>query len=169
MLGTYDNFPKAVHEIASFSASTSQKRLQKAIVEAFFRLNNEAIGLDEVAPPSIPNCKTIFELGVADGSDFNYVDGEERERLVKTIEKRPFSIIDFLCIIRYYRVQNETRKPLKFDYYMLRFSFDKDSTELQIFHEKGLMYVSPKDIPEFVENRINAEFSKKTVKTAKSS
>jgi hypothetical protein len=47
---------------------------------------------------------------------------------------------------------------------MLRFLFSKKLAQMQIFHEKGLMHVSPKDLPQFITSIINAEFAKKALK-----
>jgi hypothetical protein len=165
MLGFYNNFPRTVHKTVRFVTSVSEKRLQKALVETLHKLNNGTFSLEEVATPSVPQCKVIFEFGVAEGDDFNYLDEEERNRLLKLVEKKPFSAMDFLCVIRYYRLRNETRTPLKFDYYMLRFSFNKKTGQMRVFHEKGLMYVSHKDLPYFIVDKINAQFCRKVLKT----
>lgn len=166
MLGVYNNFPKAVHNIVDFASSVSNKRLQSALVQAFYKLNSETLTLEEVAAPSIPQCTAMFEFGIAEDTDFNYLDSEEKDKLLKAMEKKPFALIDFFCIMRYRKMQAEKKTPLKSDYYMLRFQFDKELTQMQIFHEKGLMYVSPKDLPEFTIKRINSEFSKKVLKLA---
>jgi hypothetical protein len=166
MLGVYNNFPKAVHNIADFAFSISNKRLQSALVETFYKLNNETLTLEEVATPSIPQCTVTFEFGVAEDTDFNYLDKEEKDKLLKSIRKKPFALIDFLSIVRYRKVKAEKKTPLKSDCYMFRFQFDREAAQMQIFHEKGLMYVSPKDLPEFTIKRINSEFSKKVLKLA---
>jgi hypothetical protein len=164
MLGFYNNFPRGVHKIVRFVTSISEKTLQKALVETFHKLNSGTFSLEEVATPSVPQCMVIFEFGVAEGDDFNYLDEEERSRLLKVIGKKPFSTMDFLCAIRYYKLRNETRTPLKFDYYMLRFSFNKKTAQMRVFHEKGLMYVSHKDLPYFIADKINAQFCRRVLR-----
>jgi hypothetical protein len=159
MLGLYSNFPTSVQKTVRFLASVSEKSLQKAFVEAFYKLNKETFSLEEVATPSIPQCTVNFELGVAEGDDFNYLDDEERDRLLKTIRKKLFSTLDFICIARYCKVRNGTKTVLRSDYYMLRFTFRKKTGRMRVFHEKGLMYVSPKDLPGFLVDRVNAQFS----------
>jgi len=164
MLGFYNNFPKSVHKILRFVTLVLEKSLQKALVEAFYKLNKDTFSLEEVATPSVPQCKVIFEFGVAENDDFNYLDDEERDRLLKAIRKKPFSTMDFVCVIRYYRLRNGTRTPLRFDYYMLRFAFRRKTGRMRVFHEKGLMYVSPKDLPWFIVDKINAQFSRRVLK-----
>jgi len=164
MLGFYDNFPKSVHNIFDFSTSSTIKRLQTAIVEAFCRLNSATLTLEEVATPSIPQCSVKFEFGIAEDKDFNYLDAEEKGKLLEMIRKKPFSILDCLCIVRYYKMKAEKKTTLKSDYYMLRFLFENQLVQIQIFHEKGIMYATPKDLPEFLAGRINAESNKKLLK-----
>ena len=164
MLGKYTNFPKSVHNISDFSTSSTLKRLQTAIVEALWRLNRETLALEEVATPSIPKCTVKFELGMAEDEEFTYLDSEEKDRLLETIKKKPFPILDYFCIIRYHKARIEKKTTLKSDYYMLRFLFENELVQIQIFHEKGLMYTSPKDLPEFLAKRINEEFPRKLLK-----
>ena len=164
MLGVYNNFPKTVHKIAIFAASISEKRLQRALIEVFYKSNNGAFKLEEVSTPSVPQCTVVFEFGIGEEGDFTYLGSEEKDRVLKMIEKKLLPLMDFLCVIRYYKMQSGKKTPLKFDYYMLRFIFNKKTVEMQIFHEKGLMYVSPKDLPEFTADGINAGFSKKVLK-----
>jgi hypothetical protein len=164
MLGFYNNFPKSVHNISDFSTLSTLKRLQTAMVEAFFKLNSENFALEEVTTPSTPECHVTFEFGVAEDKDFNFLNTEEKDRLLKTIQKKPFSILDYFCIVRYYKMKMEKKTTLKSDYYMLRFLFEKEFVQIQIFHEKGLMYATPKDLPEFLAERINSESTKKLLK-----
>jgi hypothetical protein len=164
MLGFYVNFPQNAHKIAVFSTSISNKRLQQALTQTLLKLNNETFSLEQVATPSVPHCKVVFEFGIADENDFDYLDTHEKEKLLKAINKKTFPVMDFLSVIRYYRFEEEKRSRLRFDYYMLRFMFNKNLIEIRVFHEKGPMHVSPEELAEFVVSRINSAFSKKALK-----
>ena len=164
MLGFYTNFPQNIHKAETFSTSILKKKLQQTLVEALFRLNSETPGLEEVAEPSVPNCKVIFEFGVAEDNDFNYLDDEERKRLLTALKKNPFQVLDFLCVIRYRRMIGEKKSRMRFDYYMLRFMFGESLLEVQVSHEKGTRYISPDDLVNLVVNRVNGIFSKKVLK-----
>ncbi len=164
MLGVYDNFPNFVHTMADFSTTIPNKRLQDALVDALYKLNNETLTLEEAATPSIPECRVNFEFGIAEGCEFTYIDDEEKQRIQKIVERKPFFTLDFLCIIRYHKLKNTKKTTLKSDRYIVRFMFYQTMLQIQIFHEKGLMYVSPKDLPEFFARRISAESSKKALK-----
>jgi len=167
MLGLYENFPKTVHKTAFFAASISNKRLQQALIQTFQKINNENFNLEEIANPSVPQCTVILEFGIAEANNFNYLDNEETNKMVKIIQKKPFQVMDFFCALRYYKMQNGKKTPLRFDYYMIRFTFNKDSMEIQIFHERGPRYVSPEDIANFAVNKISETFSKKILKAVK--
>jgi len=165
MLGFYENFPVSVQKTASFITPISSKRLQQTIIRMFNEINSQTFNLEEVADPSVPQCTVIFEFGIAEANNFNYLDDEETERALRVISKKPFQVLDFFCAIRYYKKQNEKKTPLKFDYYMTRFTFNKNSVETQVFHERGPRYISPEDIADFFANKINEKFSKKALKT----
>jgi hypothetical protein len=164
MLGFYTNFPQNIHKAETFSTSISTKKLEQVLVETLYRLNSETLSLEEVASPSIPDCKVIFEVGVAEGNDFNYLDSEERERLLSALNKKLFQVMDFLCVIRYNRMQEKRKTRTKFDYYMLRLMFGEKLTEIQVSHERGMRHTSPDDLIKLLMNRINAAFSKRALK-----
>jgi hypothetical protein len=113
-------------------------------------------------------CAVIFEFGIAEGSDFNYLDDEEVSRVMNNINRKPFPILDFLLVTRYYKTQEQKRRPLRFDYYMLRFIFDRH-VEIRVFHEKGPMRMLPEEISDFVVERINETVSKRILKPLEAS
>jgi len=167
MLGLYENFPKTIHKTASFATSISNKRLQQALIQTLQQTNTKNFNLEEIANPSVPQCTVILEFGIAEANNFNYLDIEEANKVLKVIRKTPLQIMDFFCALRYYKIQNEKKTSLRFDYYMIRFIFNKNSITMQIFHERGPRYISPEDIANFVANKIDEAFSKKILKIIK--
>ncbi len=166
MLGTYENFPATLHGTGHFLVQASIKRLQQRLTETFQKLNNETFAIEDVTDPSIPQCTVNFEFGIAETDNFNYIDDEEAKRALKTILKKPFINMDFLCALRYHKMLERQRKPLRFDYYMLRFAFNEGTIELQVFHEKGPRYISPEDIIKFITDKINQGSTKRILKDA---
>jgi hypothetical protein len=165
MLGLYKNFPKEIHKKTLFATSLSNRRLQRALTQILQKLNNESFSLEEVCGGSIPHCKTIFEFGIAEDLMFNYLDRQEEKRVLKVIRKKPFTAMDFFCAIRYYIIRNNRKKPLRFDYYMLRLLFNnKTSMEIRVFHERGPRHVSPEDIVRFVARKLNETLPRKKLK-----
>jgi len=164
MLGVYNNFPQNIQKIAVFSTSISNKRLQRALLETAHKLNNATLWPGEISPPSLCNCAIAFEFGIAEGDDFTFLDEQEKDKLARALERKLLRVMDFLCAIRYYRMEEEKRVPLRFDYYMLRFMFDKNMAELHVFHERGPMHLSPEELVEFIINKVNNSFSKKVLR-----
>ena len=95
----------------------------------------------------------IFEFGLADAENFNYIDEEEVKKVLNLLEKEHLRTIDFFCVIRYYR--GEKKKALKFDYYLLRTCIRRSTLEIQVSHKKGPRYISPEDLTLFIFNKIN--------------
>ena len=164
MLGLYENFPKTIHKTAFFATSISNQKLQQALAQTLRKANNENFNLEAITNPSVPQCTVILEFGIAEANSFNYLDTEETNKMLKAILTKPFKVMDFFCALRYYKVQNEKKTPLRFDYYMMRFIFNKGSMEMQIYHERGPRYISPEDIANFVVNKTNGTFSKKILR-----
>lgn len=169
MLGVYENFPKNIHKTAHFTTSTTNKKLQQNLIQALKETNSQTFSLENITEPPIPKCSVIFEFGIAETNNFNYLDEDETNKVMKIIQKKPLQFADFFCAIRYYKTQNEKKTPLKFDYYMIRFIFNKNSMETLIFHERGPRYMSPEDIVNFIFNRTNETFSRKALTPIKSS
>ena len=164
MLGFYTNFPQNIHKAEKFSTSILSKKLQQTLVEVLYRLNGETPSLEEVAEPSIPGCRVIFEFGVAEDNDFNFLDDEERKKLLTAIKKKPFQVMDFLCVIRYRIMKEEKKRRMRFDYYMLRWMFGESLVEVHVSHEKGTRHISPDDLVDLVVSRVNGAFSKKVLR-----
>jgi len=164
MLGFYENFPRNIHKITHLATPFSNKRLQKTLIQTLQEINTRTFNLEDIADPSISQCMVILEFGIAEANNFNYLDQEEAHIILKAIQKKPLQLMDFYCSIRYYKTQNEKKIPLKFDYYMIRFIFNKNALETQVFHERGPRHISSEDIVDFIGDKINEKFSKKILK-----
>jgi hypothetical protein len=166
MLGFYENFPVNVHKIVRLTTMVSKKKLQQAIIQAFYRLNNENLSLETITKPSIPECTVLFEFGIAESKAFNFLDCEETRKTLEKVRKTPLEVMDFFCAIRYYVRRNGKNKPLKFDYYMFRLVFNANVVEMYVFHERGPRHISPEDIITFVVDKVNELFPRKVLKIA---
>ena len=167
MFGFYETFPRNVHKINHFVTPISSRRLQQTLIQRLHELNKNTLRLEEVGTPSLTECDTVFEFGIAEDNGFNYLNAEETNKALKIIQKSTLQILDFLCAVRYYRIVNETRRPLKFDYYMLRFTFNPKLLELQLFHERGPMHILPEELVDFVIKKINEAFRRRVLKPLK--
>jgi hypothetical protein len=164
MLGHYQNFPLNVHRIDVFKTTIASKQLQQRLIQAFFDANREEFSFEQVANPTVPDGRVIFEFGLADGESFNFIDEEEVAKARGLLAQERLASTDFFCSIRYYKVKAGKKTALKFDYYMLRAIFGKDTFEVQIYHERGPRYISPEDLAAFIANRVNAASNRKVIK-----
>ena len=164
MLGFYENFPKNIHRIESFASAFSIKKLQQRIIRVLREINRTTFSFEEIAHPALPQCTIHFEMGIADAESFNYIDEEETNRVLNALKKEQFGVMDVFCAVRYYKAVAEKKTPLKFDYYMIRFVFSKDTMEIRIFHERGPRYISPEDITTLLVSQINKTSTKRILK-----
>lgn len=165
-LGFYENFPIGIHRIDTFTSTFSNKLLQQNLIKVFFEVNLREFTFEEVANPTIPQGKVIFEFGVAESGNFNFINKEELKKTLDFLTKERLTSMDFFCSIRYYKIEGEKKSPLKFDYYILRTIFRKEVFEVRVFHERGPRYISPEDLTTFIYKKVN-EASNKNRKALK--
>ena len=109
-----------------------------------------------ITEASPPNCCATFEFGIADGDTFNFFDAHELRKIQKVLEETPLDLIDFYCAIRYHITEpSGKRRPLKFDYKILRFTFNDKDMKLAAYHERGNQHIPIEDLVEFFQKQIN--------------
>jgi hypothetical protein len=169
MLGTYENFPANIHRIETFASQLSSRKLQQKLIQVLHEVNRKTFSFDQVAHPALHECTVILEAGLAEGRSFNYIDEEEKKKAFNALRKTPFQRMDLFCAVRYYKGTAEKKKPLRFDYYLLRAVFGENSMEFQVFHERGPGYVSPEDLVAFLVREINKTSARKILRTVEPS
>jgi hypothetical protein len=163
-LGFYENFPSNIHMVESFNSTLSSKQLQQRLIQVFYDVNRKEFSFEEVAIPTIPGCRVIFDFGLAYAESFNYIDEEELGKALNLLAKERLHTMDFFCAIRYYKGNAEKKTALKFDYYLLRTVYSRGAFEIQVFHERGPRYISPEDLALFIFNKINEAAKRKVLK-----
>lgn len=166
MFGFYENFPANVHKILLFTSTVSNRKLQNAIIQALHRLNSQNQSIEKALNLPVLGSIAIFEFGIAEGEAFNYIDAEEAQKALEKIQKTPFQVMDLFCAVRYYKKTNGKSKPLKFDYYMLRLTFNTGLLEAQVFHERGPRHMAAEDIINMLVAKVNELFPRRTLKKA---
>ena len=147
-------FPLNVHFIKSFSSTLNSKQLQQKLIKTLNNLNRKPLCFEEITIPTIPNSEILFEFGIAEEECFNFLDEQEINRtliLLKTAQ----SLLDFFCVIRYYRYYSQKKTALKFDYYMVRVRFTAKNAEFHIFHKQGPRYITPEELVTMIVDNIN--------------
>ena len=162
MLGRYENFPENVHAVALFDYQDSAEEVQQAILCALHHLNHERYDLDAVTPYLKQKCEVGFEFGVAEGFDFNFLDQKELDQCLRSVAEKELQTLDFFFVVRYHIIREAGKRvPLRFDYHVLRFSFQESGLELRIRHERGTQRVTLDDLTAFIAKRVNVELSQR--------
>jgi hypothetical protein len=102
-----------------------------------------------------------LEIGLAEELTFNFIDDKILLDFIKEKHGKTFQKLDFLCIACYYIKKKKSSRPLRFDYFLIRFSFFRDNIELRIYHEKGTFRVSIEDLVSFLIDEIKKELQTK--------
>jgi hypothetical protein len=167
MIGTSQNFPEKIHRLEKFESKIEIKKIQKNLIQILEKINNKTYSFEEITYPTVPNCRIIFDVGLAEENAFNYIDEEEKNRFLKALKKETTKLLDLFFSIRYYKIKQKKRIALNFDYYMLRISFDNKKIEVKVFHERGPRYISPEEIVNFIIMEFNKNSTKKIIKLEK--
>ena len=149
---SYENFPaEGIHHKETFISNLSNAKLQQKMIQALFEINFKTFTFEQVCNPTVPNSTVILEVGIADSNIFTYIDELEAKKIQSNVKKQPSEMMDFFLAVRSYKDHGGKKKPLKFDYYMMRFIFFEGSTvEAQVFHERGPRYIQPEDLLLFI-------------------
>ncbi|MEM2322621.1 MAG: hypothetical protein QXJ13_07650 [Candidatus Bathyarchaeia archaeon] len=161
-LGIYNGFPERYHYAYLIEAYAPIKDVQRAIANALHEVNGRSVR-DYWSRRLGADIDVIFEFGVAEDLTFHYIDSDTLSLLLKVICEKELHVLDFISIIRYY-VQsargNGRRRPLRFDYYFLRFIFGVRHIEIRVFHERGPQRISAREIVEFLVENVNMFLAK---------
>lgn len=155
MLGKFENFPEIVHKEKEFKTKFSVKELQKKIIKSLYSLNRKEIRQNRITNTISSDYIVIFELGIADGINFNYLDASELKRCLNFLKNRNFKTLDFFMVNRYYKIKSgKGRTPLKFDYQFLRFTFPSKCLKIMIYHERGPRRIPLDELISFLAKQI---------------
>ena len=123
--------------------------------------------MQTVTNTSPANCTVNFEFGIADADTFNFLDDEELRKIQKTLkQQQALPVLDVYYVARYHLTEADgKRRPLKFDYGMLRFAFGRKNMELFIYHERGTQRIPLEDMAHFIRNQVNEQLTEKKQQT----
>jgi len=160
LIGLYENFPEVHHGTARFSCAVPTQDIQIILLQFLQNLNRnkESISLPEFIRQGI---RVELEVGVADGLAFDYLNEESLERCLNAVSKNALPVLDLFFVVRYYVVDGAKRKPLKFDYYIVRFLFREGEVEMLVHHERGPRHLAVEELVRFLYSKINHELKTK--------
>ncbi len=166
-LGEFMNFPTITHGSVLAICEGHSNTVQLAVIGALCGLN----GIRRTYPLSVSGRvgtfegKVGFEIGVAEGMYFNYLDDETAKRLQEPLSRgKLYPSLDFLVVVTYdYRRGGKT-VHLNFDHHQLRFLFRDDVLEMRLFHSKGIRRMPLDELLGKIIDAINIEMKRKSVK-----
>ncbi len=102
-LGYYDNFPPNIHHVQSYISAFSTRQLQQRLIKLLGELNKKDFRFEEVSIPTVPDGTIIFEFGLAEVGNFNFIDESEIKKALDFLAKGHVQSLDFFCSLRYYK------------------------------------------------------------------
>lgn len=166
-LGEFTNFPLITHGFIRATWDDQPAKIQHSIVRALRRLN----GLKEKYPislsgrPGTHEGKVDFEIGLAEGVYFTYLDDETAKKICGLIEPRRLCpVLDFLVIVTYHYSRQGKNVRINFDYHQLRFIFNSKGFEMRLFHSKGIRRMPLEELLNRILDRVKDEMKQESLK-----
>jgi hypothetical protein len=154
-LGVYSDFPSFSHLAVRLQFKKGDLNLVSLIVGALRRLNSFVDNIDtSVAKRSgsviVRRC---FEVGIAEGLCFNYLDESEANRVSEMRVER--SRVDFIVYVNYRYSKDGKPTNLLPDRYIVRFSLSH--SEIRLFQMSGMRRTDPEALVSIIVQSINKE------------
>ena len=165
--GRFVNFPSMVHGMARVSHQSTTARLQQAIIQAFYRLNEskDAYPLSVADHAGTYDGEVTFEVGFADGLFFDYLNQDTIQSLFTPLTSgKEYPVLDFLVVVAYRYFKGERKISLNFDHYILRFAFYSGAVEAALFHSKGTRRMPLDEFMNLVLKRVSTEIKQMGLK-----
>jgi hypothetical protein len=143
-VGIYPDFPSFAHFETRFTLNTPVDVAATYVASGFGRLNDFSDNIEtSVAGHSGAFLvQRTFEVGIAEGLYFNYLDEDEVERVAKVLPST--SAIDFIVYVNYKYRKGSKIVSLLPDRYLIRFSFA--SYSIRVFQLGGMRRTPPSDV-----------------------
>jgi hypothetical protein len=160
-LGLFTNYPQLVHGLARLTVEAPRGEIQFSIIKALRQFNGDKrrhsfhiSGHRGDYPGELG-----FEVGVADGLYFYYLDTDAENLFTTALsKKRSFDTLDFLFVVTYHYARDGRMNPLRFDYHHLRFRFRVGGFEICLFHSKGIRRLPLDEVMSTILAAIKEEF-----------
>ncbi len=169
--GIYQDFPDIVHFLGDLRTQLPAGLLKEAIIEGFIQLNSlrDIIRVSRAGQIGEIDVRRTFEVGIAEGLNFNYLDIMEvrkvREWVKKIAPNRTFDPLDFVVFTHYRYTKKSSKRicALHLDHYFIRINFQKPL--LLFTHKCGLQRTPPEEILNLIITFTNDWLYKKILTT----
>ena len=140
----FDNFPDHIHGLLKIGHKTSILQMYQIIVQTLNRLNNFTTKLkaNNTDRSNRQEEFMVFEVGIADGSYFQFLDHETMTKLSayhQLVRNQQVSVLlDVLIIISYYYYRHDKKISLNSDHNILRFLITSRALNIYLYNAKGI-------------------------------
>lgn len=148
MYGRFEDYPEIVQLRGTLSSDNPRPALDQAVARFLRKLNESpARVLKEIVGKS-ETLEYTYELGIADGFFFNFIDEKEFARLSEVLRTQTLETFDCLLRIHYRYVAKQGRVSTpQSDQFFVRIEFmTEDSFEIKFHHFKGSRWIPFEDL-----------------------
>ena len=169
--GKFDNFPDQIHGRLKISHRTSIFKIYQIIVQTLNKLNNFTTKLEVNDTDHSKRLEGLmaFEVGIADGSYFDFLDHETMTKLIRyqqLIKNHQISVLlDVLVIISYHYKRQDKRIALNSDHNILRFIITPKLLNIYLFNAKGIRRLPLDQFLQRLFNKLHEEMKRQHLKT----
>ncbi|MHA1713115.1 MAG: hypothetical protein ACTSW4_03605 [Candidatus Ranarchaeia archaeon] len=145
--GLFLDFPVITHYSRRVRHSYSDNEFKRRLIAAIVKLNrfNDVILTSSAGRSEQIKVDRSFDVGVADGLEFVYLDENETKRLLSVMQEKTMPSLDLIIFVHYrYKMPTGKIASLLFDQYFLRIGFK--GAVFTFSREKGLARTSPEEI-----------------------
>jgi len=165
-VGTYDGFPEIIHGFGRYQSHLSIQELKKLIFVLMSDLNERRL----TYPMSVVNREGVFEgeisfeIGIAEGNWFNYLDSSELKRLKDTMLDSSLPL-DFLMILRYKYQRSGRNASLRSDHYLVRYLFREGEFDILLSHDRGIRRYQMDELLNLLDSMIRQKSAERRRRT----
>ena len=169
--GKFDNFPDQIHGRLKIGHRTSIFKIYQIIIQTLNKLNNftTKLKVNDTDHSKRLERLMVFEVGIADGSYFQFLDHETMIKLSRyhqLIKNQQISVLlDVLVIISYHYYRQNKKISLNSDHNILRFIITPKLLNIYLFNAKGIRRLPLDQFLQRLFNKLHEEMKRQHLKT----
>jgi hypothetical protein len=169
--GKFDNFPDQIHGRLKIGHRTSIFKIYQIIIQTLNKLNNftTKLKVNDTDHSNRLEGLMVFEVGIADGSYFQFLDHETMTKLSRyhqLIKNQQISVLlDVLVIISYHYYRQDKKISLNSDHNILRFIITPKLLNIYLFNAKGIRRLPLDQFLQRLFNKLHEEMKRQHLKT----
>ena len=169
--GKFDNFPDQIHGRLKIGHRTSIFKIYQIIIQTLNKLNNftKKLKVNDTDHSKRLEGLMVFEVGIADGSYFQFLDHETMTKLSgyhQLIKNQQISVLlDVLVIISYHYYRQDKKISLNSDHNILRFIITPNLLNIYLFNAKGIRRLPLDQFLQRLFNKLHEEMKRQHLTT----